>query len=137
MSVRIMDLSPDRVVVAFSGGKDSVAMTLDLLDQGVPKDRIELHHHLVDGLDHNGLMDWPITAAYCEETAKALGLPLYFSWRRGGFEAEMDRADSPTGMVEWECPDGTFGNSGGYGPRNTRGKFPQVSADLRVRWCSA
>ena len=35
--------------VAFSGGKDSIALVLYLLDQGVPHERIELHHHLVDG----------------------------------------------------------------------------------------
>ena len=37
-------LSNDRVLVAFSGGKDSLAALLHLLDLGVAPDRIELHH---------------------------------------------------------------------------------------------
>lgn len=36
-------------IVAFSGGKDSVAMVLHLLEIGVPKESIHLHHHDVDG----------------------------------------------------------------------------------------
>lgn len=35
----------DRFVVAFSGGKDSLALVLALLRAGVPRDKIELHHH--------------------------------------------------------------------------------------------
>ncbi len=53
----------DRVVVAFSGGKDSLAALLHLLDLGVSPPAIELHHHLVDGRGPV-LMDWPITPAY-------------------------------------------------------------------------
>jgi len=37
----------------------------------------------------------------------------------------------------WENPDGTVGTTGGKGKPGTRGLFPQVSADLKVRWCSA
>ncbi len=37
-----------RFVVAFSGGKDSLASLLVLLEHGIPPDRIELHHHEVD-----------------------------------------------------------------------------------------
>jgi 3'-phosphoadenosine 5'-phosphosulfate sulfotransferase (PAPS reductase)/FAD synthetase len=36
-----------------------------------------------------------------------------------------------------EKPDGTIGIAGGNGPNGTRLKFPQVSANLSVRWCSA
>ena len=42
-----------KIIVAFSGGKDSVAMVLYLLDLGIDKSRIELHHHLVDGKNQN------------------------------------------------------------------------------------
>lgn len=52
--------SYDRIIVAFSGGKDSLATFLHLLDAGVDRNRIELWHHLVDGRGRN-FMDWPIT----------------------------------------------------------------------------
>lgn len=39
----------DRILVAFSGGEDPLAYLLHLLDLGVSPDRIELHHHDVDG----------------------------------------------------------------------------------------
>jgi len=39
----------DKILVAFSGGKDSIACVLHLLDLGIPRSSIELHHHLVDG----------------------------------------------------------------------------------------
>jgi tRNA(Ile)-lysidine synthase TilS/MesJ len=61
-----MDLaSYDVIIVAFSGGKDSAACVLHLLDLGVPKHKIELWHHLVDGREGSTLMDWPCTEAYC------------------------------------------------------------------------
>ncbi len=41
--------SYDRIVVAMSGGKDSVASLLTLLDAGVSPSRIECYHHDVDG----------------------------------------------------------------------------------------
>ena len=56
--------SYDRIVIAFSGGKDSVASLLTVMDAGVPPERIDVYHHDVDG---NGpsFMDWPSTTAYC------------------------------------------------------------------------
>ena len=70
--------SYDRIVVAFSGGKDSVASLLTVLDAGVPAERIDVYHHDVDG---NGpsFMDWPSTTAYCRAVTRALGVPLYLS----------------------------------------------------------
>ena len=126
----------DRVLVAFSGGKDSLACLLHLLDCGVPAARIELHHHAVDG-EGEAFMDWPCSRAYCAAVAKAFGLPLYVSFRIGGFRREMDRLDAPTAPIRWEGPDETSGIAGGRSGRlGTRGCFPQVSADLSVRWCS-
>jgi 3'-phosphoadenosine 5'-phosphosulfate sulfotransferase (PAPS reductase)/FAD synthetase len=124
------------VVVAFSGGKDSVACVLHLLECGVPREKIELWHHDVDGREGSKLMDWSVTRDYCRKFAEALGLKLYFSWKVGGFEGEMNRKDAPTGATAFETPEG-LRYSGGKGPKNTRGQFPQVSPDLRVRWCSA
>jgi 3'-phosphoadenosine 5'-phosphosulfate sulfotransferase (PAPS reductase)/FAD synthetase len=124
------------VTVCMSGGKDSVCLLLHLLDLGVPPERIEAVHHLVDGREGSTLMDWPITEAYCEALCKALGVRLTFCWREHGFEGEMTRQESATGAV-W-IPDGEgFRRVGGNGPAGTRMKFPQVSADLSTRYCSS
>lgn len=129
--------SYDRFAVAFSGGKDSLALVLRLLDLGVPRHKIELHHHDVDGHGER-FMDWPITPAYCRAVAAHLGLPLYFSWKVGGFLGEMHRDNSPTAPTAFEAtPGGAIVTVGGHGPAGTRGKFPQVTADLKLRWCSA
>lgn len=124
------------IVVAFSGGKDSLACLLHLLDQGVPRQKIELWHHRIDGSEGSTLMDWPITEDYCSAVAAYLGIPIFFSWREGGFEREMLREQSPTAPVHFEAPDGLH-TVGGIGPLGTRRKFPQVSGNLAVRWCSA
>lgn len=139
LSISYLDY--DYVVLAFSGGKDSMACLLHLLDSGCPKEKIELWHHLIDGKEGSKMMDWPITEDYCRKVAKAFGLPIYFSWRVGGFEREMNRNNQATAPVKFERPTGDnlieCGLAGGKGPKNTRRMFPQVSADLRVRWCSA
>jgi len=44
----------DKVVIAFSGGKDSLALVLDCLESGVARDKIELWHHCVLGLWTHG-----------------------------------------------------------------------------------
>lgn len=130
-------LSYDRIVVFFSGGKDSVACFLHLLDQGVPHHRIELHHHLVDGRESAPLMDWPVTESYCAKFAEAFDVDIHFSWREGGFEREMLRNETPTAPVHWFGSTGEINSKGGQGPVGTRLRFPQVSADLSVRWCSS
>ena len=129
-------LSYDHVLVGFSGGKDSLGCVLDLLDRGVPRDRIELWHHDIDG--HGAaFMDWGSTAAYCRAVAEALGLRILFSWREGGFLREMLRENALTAPAVFERADGTVGRSGGIkGKESTRLQFPQVSPDLNVRWCS-
>lgn len=130
--------SYDRIVVAFSGGKDSVACFLHLRDLGVPVSKIELWHHDVDGREGSTLMDWPCTADYCRKFAAAVGVPIYFSWKMGGFEGEMLRKDARTQPTRFETPnDGVVQVGGERGKLGTRLKFPQVGADLRTRWCSA
>jgi len=127
----------DRFVVFFSGGKDSVACVLHLLDHGVDRDLIELHHHDVDGREGSSLMDWPITQSYCKAFAKAFGLRLSASWKKGGFEREMLRNEELTSPILWERLDGTIMETGGQGGKpGTRRKFPQVTADLSRRFCS-
>jgi 3'-phosphoadenosine 5'-phosphosulfate sulfotransferase (PAPS reductase)/FAD synthetase len=129
--------SYDKVVVGFSGGKDSIAAVIELLEAGVPRDKIELWHHDVDGGDRS-LMDWPITPAYCRAVAKALGLPIYFSYREGGIEREMLRKDTPTAPVVFETPDGETRRVGGdnWAKVTTRMQFPQVGGIASGRWCS-
>lgn len=125
------------IIVAFSGGKDSLACLLDLIERGAPRDRIELWHHDVDGREGSKLMDWPVTRDYCRRVAQALSLPLFFSWRVGGFTREMERYGTATAPVAFETPGGELRFAGGEGDPGTRRKFPQVSADLSVRWCSS
>lgn len=124
-----------KIIIAFSGGKDSLACLLHLLDMGVRKSHIELWHHDVDGKERT-FMDWQCTPAYVRAIACAFEIPVYFSWKEGGFEREMLRDNQPTAPTSFETPMG-IGNAGGNGKPNTRLKFPQVSADLSVRWCSA
>jgi hypothetical protein len=120
--------SYDLIIVAFSGGKDSIAALPHLIEFGIPPARIELWHHDVDAGHH--LMDWEVTPSYCRAVAKHLEIPIYFSWREGGFAREMDRDGTPTAPVFFEKPDRTIGTAGGNGAPGTRGQFPQVSAAL-------
>ena len=130
-------LKYDRIVVAFSGGKDSIACVLHLLEAGVPPERIELWHHLVDGREGSALMDWPCTEAYVRAFARALGIAVYFSWRVGGFERELLRNNETTAPIACETPSGRIHRIGGKGGRrSTRRRYPQTSADLLTRWCS-
>lgn len=156
MAIQGIDLNQyDHIIVAFSGGKDSTACVLDLLECGVDKNKIELWHHLVDGREGSSLMDWPVTEDYCRKFAGALGLTIFFSWKDGGFEREMLRHQEKTQANHFEHPPYSkvvwnsnrreydhniieCGIVGGVrGKDTTREKFPQVSGDLKVRWCSA
>ena len=129
----------DHYIVAFSGGKDSIAVFLHLLEIGIPKSKIELWHHCIDGKGET-FMDWPVTEDYCRKFAEAFGVKIYFSWKTGGFLKEMTRTNEPTSSTRFEYPQDNLiecGLTGGKGPLGTRNKFPQVSANLSVRWCSA
>lgn len=148
----------DLVIVLLSGGKDSIACYYKLLELGVPKCKIELWHHSIDGGHPSRRMDWRCTQNYVHAFAKAEGVPLRVSWRVNGFFGELYRigASEP---IEWMEPDtqeviqcrlskkylqcqelkkmdtedmGNRLKQLGY-----RMKFPMKGADLSRRWCSA
>jgi len=131
----------DHIIVAFSGGKDSIACVLHLLEEGADPGKIELWHHLVDGREGSTLMDWPVTEDYCRKFAETIGLPIFFSWKEGGFEREMLKREERTAPNRFEYMGDNLIECGIVGGKrgkvSTREKFPQVSADLSVRWCSA
>lgn len=145
----------DLIVVLFSGGKDSTATYLKLLELGVPKSKIELWHHDIDGGHPDRKMDWPVTQAYVKAFAAAEGIKLRVSYRENGFFGEMYRVGSSHPV--WYEHNGEFQSCSlskqqsesnmlmqngcsceelrsRYGCRM---KFPAKSGDLSRRWCSA
>ena len=128
----------DRVLVGLSGGKDSIACALHLVEAGVDASKIELHHHLVDGREGSTLMDWACTEDYVRQFARAFDLPIFYSWKMGGIEGEMLKENDRTAPTRWETPTGDVRQGGGLtGDIGTRLMFPQVCNDLLLRWCSS
>lgn len=84
----------DLIVVLISGGKDSVACYLKLLELGVPKERIEFWHHDIDGGHPSRRMDWKCTQNYVKALADAEGIKLRVSYRVNGFFGELYRISS-------------------------------------------
>jgi len=129
----------ERIVLCMSGGKDSIACLLHLIDIGVDLRLVELWHHDVDGREGSSLMDWPFMADYNRKLAEAFGLPIYFSWLEGGFEGEMLKENAYSRPHHIETPDGliTLERDTRRAKPGTRLKFPQVTASLQTRWCSS
>jgi 3'-phosphoadenosine 5'-phosphosulfate sulfotransferase (PAPS reductase)/FAD synthetase len=128
----------DIFVVAFSGGKDSVALVLWLLEEGVPKEKIELHHHLIDGNEGDQFFDWPCTHGYVQAFGNALGIRVYMSWRHGGFRKMITRKNETITPVKWQGKHSSkIQQAGGTrGTPSTTMIYPQVSGDLSLRRCS-
>ena len=148
----------DLIVVLFSGGKDSMACYFKLIELGVPKEKIELWHHDIDGGHPSRRMDWRCTQNYCKSFAEAEDVPLRVSYRINGFFGELYRigASEP---VEWIEPDtgevkqcrlsnnylkckelkekATEDMEEKLKEYGYRMKFPAKSGDLSRRWCSA
>ena len=148
----------DLIVVLISGGKDSVACYLKLLELGVPKEKIEFWHHDIDGGHPSRRMDWRCTQNYVKALADAEGVKLRVSYRVNGFFGELYRigASEP---IEWIDPDtGEVRQcklSSNYlkckelkeqiteemeellKQYGYRWKFPAKTGDLSRRWCSA
>lgn len=130
----------DYIIVSFSGGKDSMACYLHLLDLGIPADRIELWHQAVDGEPGvaKRLWDWPVTEAYCKAFGEAFGSPMLFQWKIGGYLGEMLKVDAQTELSQFETLDGDIMTSArGDADFGTRMHFPLPTKDLSKRWCSA
>ena len=90
-------LSYDKYIVSFSGGKDSTACLLYLLDNGVPKDRIELWHQEIDGRGPS-LFDWEVTPDYCRKLGEALGIPVPASFPLGSGSLSRPRTSECAGV---------------------------------------
>jgi len=127
------------IMVGFSGGKDSIAMYLKLLELGVDPKRIELHHQEVDGKGEQ-LFDWKTTTEYCQAFADHFGSPIYYSYRKGGIVNEALKGLSGPELSQdnyWqEEPGGSFTTKSFEGDPDKRMKFPASVADLQARWCS-
>jgi 3'-phosphoadenosine 5'-phosphosulfate sulfotransferase (PAPS reductase)/FAD synthetase len=127
----------DKYIVTFSGGKDSTATFLHLLELGIPKEKIELWHQEIDGRGRH-FFDWEVTTAYCRAFAVHFGVPIYFSWKEGGFYGEMMRDNAKTAPIVFEDENKNLIKVGGKdGKILSRKMFPQLSPDLSVRWCSS
>ncbi|HWQ42787.1 MAG TPA: phosphoadenosine phosphosulfate reductase family protein [Desulfosporosinus sp.] len=150
----------DLIVVLFSGGKDSMAAYWVLRELGVPKEKMELWHHNIDGGHPERTMDWPVTQAYNQAFAEAEGVTLRTSWRVNGFFGELYRVGASY-PIEYE--DGEEVKTCRLSERQQRSeqlreqilaglapgiqeelksyglrmKFPAKSGDLARRWCSA
>ena len=94
----------DLIVVLLSGGKDSVACFYKLLELGVPREKIELWHHDIDGGHPSRRMDWRCTQNYIKALSEAENVELRISYRVNGFFGELYRigASEP---VDWIEPD--------------------------------
>jgi hypothetical protein len=128
----------DHFIISESGGKDSLVSLFYLLDLGVPKEKIELWHQSVDGGFADGIefMDWPVSESYVQAVGEHFGIKTSFQWRKGGIYNELMRKDSLTGDVYY-CDNGKIIKlPTRNGKKSTRLRWPAMSPDLRIRWCS-
>lgn len=129
----------DNIIVCLSGGKDSIACFLHLIDMGVDLSKVELWHHDIDGNEGSKLMDWLFMRDYVRKFASTFNTPLYFSWLEGGFEGEMLKNNSYSHAHKVETPAGliTLERDHNRSKPGTRRQFPQISPSLQTRWCSS
>src|ERR1700730_14762384 len=94
----------DVCLISFSGGRDSLALVLDLLERGVPREKIQLWHQDVDGQHgvDEPFMVWPCTRSDVRAVGQALGIRVLFQWRQGGFLGEMLKENGRTRPVSFD-----------------------------------
>ncbi|WP_250886670.1 phosphoadenosine phosphosulfate reductase family protein [Bacillus sp. SM2101] len=129
----------DHVIVQLSAGKDSMVVLWKLLELGVPKEKIELWHQVVDGRfeDKVELFDWPCIESYIDSVGKLYGIQTFYQWRESGIYGEMMRKNSLSGDVFYDNGSEVKRLKTTRGKKSTRLKWPAASADLRIRYCSA
>lgn len=151
----------DHIIVLFSGGKDSMAAYYHLLELGVPKEKMELWHHDIDGGHPDRRMDWPVTQNYVRSFAQAEGVRVRVSSRVNGYWGEVYRLGASF-PIEYEDDDGQVKTcpltekqkesarlreqilvelvpeiAEQLKEFGCRMKFPAKTGDLSRRWCSA
>ena len=128
-----------KVLIAFSGGKDSVAMVLKaLFIDKIPPEQIELHHHKVDGDTEDYIWDWACTDSYCQAFAKHFNIPILFSFSEGGITKTIFRENEPRQDMFWQDEEnGAYKSRPALKIKKTQLKFPAVQNDLDKRWCSS
>jgi 3'-phosphoadenosine 5'-phosphosulfate sulfotransferase (PAPS reductase)/FAD synthetase len=84
-------------------------------------------------------MDWPVTRSYVEGLGGLYGLPVRVSFREGGFLQELMRRPGDSRGRKLEDDGATVAQVGRDPAPNDLGRrrFPALTADLRVRWCSS
>lgn len=126
----------DFIICAFSGGKDSISLVLELIRWGY-KQKLELWHQNIDGAeDEENFMDWACTPDYARKFAAYFDIPLYFSYKHGGFKRELLKNNAPTAPTSFQLPDGSYRTTGGTGKRRTRLRFPPIENEIANRWCT-
>jgi 3'-phosphoadenosine 5'-phosphosulfate sulfotransferase (PAPS reductase)/FAD synthetase len=130
----------DKIIMSISGGKDSLAFLLFLLNNGARPEQIELWHQSIDGRGNTkrAFFDWPSTEGYVEVLAAHFKLNLSYQWREYGFFGELNRFKQRTKDV-WYERNGHLIQlpSSLSGTESTRLKWPAKTASLNSRWCSA
>jgi 3'-phosphoadenosine 5'-phosphosulfate sulfotransferase (PAPS reductase)/FAD synthetase len=129
----------DKIIISFSGGKDSLACLLYVLKEADPS-KVELWHQSIDGKENTwkDFFDWPSTDGYVKKIAEHFGVYLSYQWRDYGFYGELYRKNQRTNDVKFTRYGSTFNlPSSKNGKQTTRCKWPAKSADLKKRWCSA
>lgn len=130
--------SYDKIIIFWSGGKDSLACLLWAKEQGIENHKIELWHHCVDGSpDSKTFFDWECTTAYCRAIADYFHIPIYFSWLDGGFKKAMLKKNDRKAATFFETPYGLQSAGGVDGDITTREMFPALTSNLQRRWCSS
>lgn len=162
---RVAGAKAGKILVMFSGGKDSLALLLYAcealhVNYGLdPRDHVEVWHQAVDGRPaclggehstsgrdyHDAKWDWPVTEDYVRAVCACLGLPLYFGWREGGLQGNVLKGERglenrPQAFFELPAPGGgrvVASSRPGSSEKQARLSYPLPGSDLTKRWCSS